>query len=81
MVNVQRLADLLRDQLNVNPTNRGLPCSVEQIVCSVSEILAGGQFFRVNSYAGGVCKSMAWKNLYRWLLTIQRCFFVSLYLK
>ena len=64
-LNIQRLVDLITPLLDITTTNRGLPCSAQQIVCSGLEILAGGHFFRVNGYCGGMATGTAWSNLYR----------------
>ena len=72
--NVRRLVDMCVPIFNIKNNRRGLPCSAEQIVCSALEIMAGGHFFRVNGYAGGLCTGTAWKNLYRYLLN---CFLMG----
>lgn len=66
--NVRRLIGMVTPIFNINNSQRGLPCTPEQIVCSALEIMAGGHFFRVNGYGGGLCTTTAWINLYRYIL-------------
>ena len=63
--NARTITEMVRPIFNIN-RNRGAPCTPEQIVCSGLEILSGGQFFRSNGDASGICSSTAWKNLYRY---------------
>ena len=63
--NVAKIIDMVKPYLNIGQSNRGLPCTAEQIVCNGLEILAAGQFFRVAGYSSGVCTATAWNNLYR----------------
>lgn len=64
--NARTITEMVRPIFNIN-RNRGAPCTPEQIVCSGLEILSGGQFFRSNGDASGICSSTAWKNLYRFV--------------
>ena len=65
--NVMKIVELVRPHLHNSNNNRGLPCTIEQIVCSGLEELAGGQFFRVAGYASGICKGIAWNHLYKFV--------------
>ena len=63
--NCNRLVNMVTPLFDLNRNRRGEPCSARQIVCSGLEILAGGHFFRVNGYGGGIGKSTAWNNMYK----------------
>ena len=56
---IQEIVELTSPFITLKPHNRGLPCSVEQIVCTGLEVVAGGHFFRVAGYGNGVCTTTA----------------------
>ena len=65
--NARNITELVRPIFNINVnSNRGEPCTPEQIVCSALEILSGGQYFRCNGDSSGLSRSAAWNNLYRY---------------
>ena len=63
--NVRTITEMVRPIFDIN-NNRRPPCTAEQIVCSSLELLAGGQYFRTNADASGMCKTTSMKNLYRY---------------
>ena len=63
--NCNQLVQMVIPYFDINNRRRGQPVAPQQIVCSGLDIMAGGHFFRVNGYGGGLGTSTAWKCLYR----------------
>ena len=59
--NARNITEMVRPIFNINVnSNRGEPCTPEQIVCSALEILSGRPFFRCNGDSSGLSRSTAW---------------------
>ena len=63
--NCNQLVQMVIPYFDINNRRRGQPVAPQQIVCSGLDIMAGGHFFRVNGYGGGLGTSTAWRCLYR----------------
>ena len=61
--NFERLTEELTPLFDVRRSEEA--CSVEHIVGSALEMMAGGHFFRLNGNCGGISLSTAHRNLYR----------------
>ena len=61
---VTRLTNLVRGSLS-HTTNRGIPFTAEQVVCSALDYLGGGHFQRIQGVCSGSARSTAHEMIYK----------------